>query len=141
MLIGDLADPVRTLTGGSGVWVRPLTTLAGAAKMMTESGIGLLLVEDGSDQVLGVISERDIVAAVADGGDIREERVRDWMTEDVLSVTADTTVRAACAALLEADVRHLVVTDDSQPAGVVSVRELLAVAMASDTATRESLLG
>ncbi len=141
MLIGDLDVPVGTLTVGGGVLVRPLTTLAGAAKVMTESLIGLLLVGDFADDVQGVISERDIVRAVASDADVTEERVRDWMTDDLLTVAATTSVRDAAYALLQAEVRHLVVTDGDRPAGVISERDVLAAAMASDEEAKGSLLG
>lgn len=141
MLIGDLNVPLRTLTSGGGLWIRPLAVLTQAAGMMTESGIGLLLVEDGQQRVIGVISERDLTRAVASGVDLTDDRVRDWMTDDVLTIDAETSVRNAAYAMLEADVRHVVVVEDDQPAAVVSIRDVLAAAMASDASERRSLLG
>lgn len=142
MLIGDLNVPLRTLTTGEGLWIRQLAVLTQAAGMMTESGIGLLLVEDGEQRVIGVISERDLSRAVAAGVDLTDDRVRDWMTDDVLSMSGEASVRDAAYAMLEADVRHIVVTnDDNWPTGVVSIRDVLAASMATDASEHRSLLG
>lgn len=143
MLIADLNVPLRTLTTGPGLWIRPLAVLTQAAGMMAESGIGLLLVEDGQQRVIGVISERDLTRAIATGVDLTDDRVRDWMTEDVLTMSGEASVRDAAHAMLEADVRHLVVADegDDWPAGVVSIREVLAAALATDASEHRSLLG
>lgn len=142
MLIGDLNVPIRTLTTGKAVGIAPTATLVQAAHAMDELTIGLLVVEHPTEGTpIGVISERDICRAVAEDRDLHDERVSGWMTDDLLRVEAETTARQAAYALLEADVRHLLVDEGTWPAGIVSSRDVLAAAMASDAAERRSLLG
>lgn len=115
---------VGSLLGGPIATIRPTATLREAAEAMTADELGLLVVCDPGG-MRGVLSERDVVRASAAAADLDVERVRDHASPDVITLPERAGVAAAAGAMLEADVRHLVVTRDGRPVGVVSVRDLL----------------
>lgn len=115
---------VGSLLAGPIATVHPTATLREAAEAMTADDLGLLVVCDPGG-MRAVLSERDVVRASAAGADLDVERVRDHASPDVVTVPESAGVAAAARAMLEADVRHLVVTRDRRPVGVLSVRDLL----------------
>lgn len=105
----------------------PDTTLRDLAVLLSSNDIGAVLVRGTGGEVAGVISERDVVRALADDADPDVERVSDHMTYEVSSVPADTAIDSLVSAMLDAGVRHLPVDDrDGKVLGVVSIREVLA---------------
>jgi len=95
--------------------------------------VELLLAEDketavvlhGSEHV-GVVTERDILAALAEGPDPTEAAVGDVMSEHVPTVSPETTISSAADQLSTQQGRWLVVTNGSEPTGVVTQEDLLA---------------
>lgn len=104
--------------------VSPSATLEDAATLLTADELGLLVVV-GPNGIRGVISERDLVAAIADGADLAIERVADHASSDVLSVPESATLDETARLMRDAGVRHLVVTRRDEPVGVVSIRDVL----------------
>jgi len=101
-------------------------TLEDAAEALAADQIGVVLVlRDGA--LAGLLSERDVVAHVAVGADTSHVTVGEAMAADLVTVPPDATVAAAATAMLEADVRHLPVLDGKLIAGVLSMRDLVAV--------------
>jgi len=80
--------------------VAPEDTLGEAAAKMTERGVGAVVVSD-FGRMIGILSERDIMRAVADRIHSSEARVREWMTADPITATADTSVEDAGRTMLE----------------------------------------
>lgn len=119
-------DLVSTIVATPVATIRPTATLRDAALALAENGVGLLVVVDARG-VLGVLSERDVVSAIADGTDLDEERVRDRTSLDLVHVAHDDTVLRAAEVMSAAEVRHLAVTDGPEVIGVVSMRDVLAV--------------
>lgn len=115
---------LRSLVGGSAEVIGREATLEGAAAALIRLGIGSLAVVDGRSLV-GIITERDIVEAVADGAEPSEESVGEWMTESPDTVGPDVDVEEAAAWLLETGYRHLPVMENDELLGVVSIRDLL----------------
>lgn len=120
------SDPVRGLIGDPVATIRPTATLKEAAEQLAADDIGLLVVVDPGD-VRGVISERDIVLAVAEGLDLDEERVRNSASTDVLRVEESVTISEAAAAMTDAGIRHLAVARDGTIQGIVSIRDVVSV--------------
>jgi signal-transduction protein with cAMP-binding, CBS, and nucleotidyltransferase domain len=118
-------DPVGSLVVGPVAMISPTATLREAAQTLASDQLGLLVVVTGAGP-RAVLSERDIVAAIAAGDDVDDERVRDHATVDLLSVDETTTIAASLTAMLEAEVRHLLVTRGGVIFGVVSLRDLAA---------------
>jgi CBS domain-containing protein len=127
------AATVGSLLKGPIATVRPTATLREAAETLTADDVGLLVVSDAGG-LRGVLSERDIVRAAAGGYDLDLERVRDHASADVVSVQESSLVEEATRVMLDADIRHLVVSRGAHPVGVLSVRDLLPVLLGPDAA-------
>ncbi len=123
-------DPVGELLSPAVATIRPTATLREAVEAMAADRLGLLVVTNGSG-MLGVISERDVIAALADGADLDIERVNDRASDQVVSVEVDLSIAEAARQMADAEIRHLAVMRDGEVAGVVSVRDLL-VALAAE---------
>lgn len=105
-------------------------TLERAARDFAREYLGLLIVVE-QERVVGVLSERDIVRSLGEGDDPTQTHVFDVMTEDVVTVDIDTGVADAVQRMLDDEIRHLVVTEDGAPYGIVSARDLLRAQLAT----------
>ena len=103
--------------------VEPSDTLGEAAQKMTERGVGSVVVSD-YGRMIGILTERDLLRAVAGRIHSSEARVREWMTSDPVTVTEQTPVEEAGRIMLEHGFRHLPVVDGERPVGIVSIRDL-----------------
>jgi CBS domain-containing protein len=117
--IGELVSP-------SVATILPTATLRTAAEAMAADGLGLLVVAEATGPV-GVLSERDVVNAIAEDLDLAEERVRDHCSDEIVAVDAEASIDDAARAMADAQIRHLAVTRDGQVVGVVSVRDVLRI--------------
>ena len=128
MLGVTLSDPIRSLVGVVVATIEPTATLRAAADVLTDEAIGLLVVKDPRG-TLGVVSERDIVRALSEGADPDDDRVEDHMTDDLATLDADRPIADAADAMMAAQIRHLVVTDDGELVGLVSIRDVVSVVL------------
>jgi CBS domain-containing protein len=103
--------------------VAPEDTLGEAAAKMTERGVGAVVVSD-FGRMIGILSERDIMRAVADRIHSSEARVREWMTADPITATPDTSIEEAGRTMLEHGFRHLPVVEGDRAIGIVSIRDI-----------------
>jgi len=99
-------------------------TLGDAAEALVQDGVGSLGVI--SDRTLvGIITERDLVRALAAGVDPEAEIVADWMAEAPDIFSPDIDVEEAARWLLEVGYRHMPVMSEGELLGIVSIRDLL----------------
>jgi CBS domain-containing protein len=103
--------------------VHPEERLDVAATRMQDSQVRSLVVIDGN-QIRGILTEHDLARAVAEGADAAIATVAEYMTRDPMTVTLDTDVREAAAAMAEFDFRHLPVVQAGAVVGMVSLRDL-----------------
>jgi CBS domain-containing protein len=115
---------LHSLVGGAAEIIGPEATLASAAAGMIDESVDCLAVVDGRNLV-GILTERDLVIAICDGVDPEDEVVRDWMSEAPDTFAPDVMVREAAAWLLETGYRHLPVMAEGELLGIVSIRDLL----------------
>lgn len=98
-----------------------------AAERLTSRNIGAMPVCGPEKQLIGIISERDIVRAFAkDGVKLSHRRVRDLMTTAVMTCTPSSTLAEAEKIMHRARVRHLPVVDGAALVGMLSIRDVLA---------------
>jgi CBS domain-containing protein len=102
-------------------------TLCGAATLMRDHEIGALVVVDEDDQLVGIVTERDLLRAAADGRGPRETRVGRYMSRVPATIEPDTECAAAARLMAQLGVRHLPVTHDHRPVGMLAARDLLLV--------------
>ena len=100
------------------------TTLRGAAAQLDEAGVSCIVIGTTTD-VQGVVSERDIVRAVASGVDLDDTTVAGNTTRALKWATLESTVADVAEEMMENYVRHVLVGDDGVLVGIVSMRDLL----------------
>lgn len=115
---------VEDLAARAVVSVVPDRSVRQAARAMTDRGVGSAVVLTG-DTLAGILTERDVLKAVADGADLDATPAKEIMTADVVTVGPDWEVYEAAAEMADKHIRHLVVAEDDRVAGVLSVRDLL----------------
>lgn len=101
----------------------PTDSLVSAADTMWAKQTGSLLVMEG-DELLGIVTERDVMKAVARGHDLSSTPISAVMTTNVLTVTPDTSLHEAARHMADRWIRHLPVIVDGKVAGMVSQRDL-----------------
>jgi CBS domain-containing protein len=101
-------------------------TLHEAARKMWKQQTGSLLVVDGDDLV-GIITERDVLKAVATGTSLSETRISEVMSKDVITVAPGASLREAAKIMADKWIRHLPVVDNGKLVGVLSQRDLAGV--------------
>jgi CBS domain-containing protein len=104
---------------------RPDDDLAAAARKMWDQQTGSLLVLDG-EELLGIITERDVLRAVATGTALSTP-VSEVMSKDLITVEPGTSLREAARIMTEKWIRHLPVLESGRLVGVVSQRDLAGV--------------
>jgi CBS domain-containing protein len=119
-------DPVGRLVSPAVATIHPTATLSAAVEALAADRLGLLVVADAAG-VIGVLSERDIIAALAEMADLDDARVRDHCSDDIVAVDEQASVETAARAMADAEIRHLAVTRDGAVIGVVSVRDVLRI--------------
>jgi CBS domain-containing protein len=95
-----------------------------AAQGMAKGKLGSALIVQGS-WLAGIITERDMLRAVASGEDLNGVKVKEWMTKDPITASPDTGTDEAAVTMFTNGFRHLPVTDGSEILGVVSLRDVL----------------
>ena len=103
--------------------VEPSDTIGEAAEKMIDHGVGAVVVSD-FGSIIGILTERDILRAVAHRTHSAEARVRQWMTPDVVTVPPSMEGDEAAKMMLERNFRHLPVVDEGRSVGIVSLRDL-----------------
>jgi CBS domain-containing protein len=117
---------VADIMTSASVTESPSDSLRSAADTMWRQQTGSLLVMDGADLV-GIITERDIMKAVAQGRSVEDTAVSEVMTRDVLTISPDTSSHEAARHMAVRWIRHLPVLDGGTVVGVVSQRDLVGI--------------
>jgi CBS domain-containing protein len=99
-------------------------SIAAAARKMTDRKVGSAVVM--TDQGPGIITERDILRAVASGADLETAPVEDYMTHNAITAFEDWDLHEAAEQMTSGGFRHLIVLSlGGQVEGVLSIRDLL----------------
>jgi CBS domain-containing protein len=109
------------------VQLGPDHTLRQAAQLMSRRKVGSAIVVDPDGAGVGIITERDILNAVGNGLDPDVEKAASHITWDVVYAGPNWTLEEAAAAMVRGGFRHLVVLEDDEVLGIISVRDILRV--------------
>ena len=109
----------------------PETTIAEAASLMSQRGVGSALVCRG-DRLLGIFTERDILRAVSHDASAMGDSLEHWMTRKPLTVAPDTDLDEALRIMVEGHFRHLPVQEEGQLVGMLSMRDISRVSLEQD---------
>src|SRR4051794_24588308 len=104
-------------------------TNADAAACMRDRKDGSVVAVDGDERAIGILTERDMIRIAAAGSDASTTKVSEWMTADPDTIGPDVEARAAFTKLAEHGYRHIPVVDDQRLVGIVSMRDLMRIAM------------
>ncbi len=116
---------LRGKTGGV-VGIEPDARIDAACRLLAERRVGAALVLDGDGALLGVLSERDVVGALArNGAAALDMTARDLMRGAVHTVALETSVTDAMETMTASRVRHLPVLDHGRLVGVVSIGDVV----------------
>jgi len=114
---------VEELMTSSIISVSPNQSIEEAARLMQDYNIGAIPVVE-NNQVVGMVTDRDItIRSTADGGD-EEQPVSEIMTNEVISVTPETQVEEAARIMAEKQIRRLPVVENNQIIGMISLGDI-----------------
>ncbi|QPC41283.1 CBS domain-containing protein [Kaustia mangrovi] len=118
----------------------PETTLLDIANSLTSRRIGAIVIAEPEGQVVGIISERDIVRAVAEHGpSTLGEAVSEFMTSPVLACGEDDSVAELMGVMTEHRIRHLPVLADGRLVGIVSIGDVVKARIAEAELEAEAM--
>ena len=115
---------LRDLMRTDYISVEPQDTLGEVAQRMVDARTGSAIVKD-FGRMIGILTERDMLKAMAGRVHTSEARVREWMTADPITATPDTPTDEAAQTMLENGFRHLPVIEEGAVVGVVSLRRVV----------------
>jgi len=122
-----LIQRILSAKGGDVRTIPPATTIAAAVATMAEHRIGALVVsDDGGETVGGILSERDVVLALAsDGAKVLKRTAADLMTIEVFTCGPDATAEELMKLMTEQRIRHIPIVVDGKLAGIVSIGDVV----------------
>ncbi len=118
---------VRDVMSESVLTVGPTHTVRQVAQAMRARHVGAAVVHDPESEGPGILTERDVLEAVAGGQDLDVELAADHLTPDAVVGMPDWDLDKAAAAMVSGGFRHLVICDGSDVVGVISVRDIVRV--------------
>ena len=107
--------------------VGPTHTVRQVAQAMSARKVGAAVVLDPEADGPGILTERDVLEAVAAGEDPDTELAAEHLTRDAVVADPEWPLVKAAQAMLTGGFRHLVVTEANEVVGVLSVRDLVRV--------------
>lgn len=115
---------VRNLMKAPVVTIEPKRSVREAAQLMQDNVIGSVVVHEGG-RAMGIMTERDVLRAVAEGRDVEQTSVDDLMTKNLVTGGPNWDVVVAASVMTAHRIRHLVVQEQDRVLGVLSLRDVL----------------
>jgi CBS domain-containing protein len=105
--------------------VGPGHTLRDAAKAMAQRKVGAAVVNDPEQPGPGIITERDILESIGAGQNPDDELVGDHLSANLTFASPDWSLERAAEAMVKGGFRHLVVVEDGETVGILSIRDIV----------------
>ncbi len=105
--------------------VGPGHTLRAVSRLMSQRAVGAAVVMDPEGNGPGIITERDVLNAIGAGQDPDVELVADHLTRDVVFAAPEWSLEEAAAAMVHGGFRHLIVLEQGETVGILSVRDVV----------------
>lgn len=115
---------ISEVIGPTYIEVAPEDTLGEVAEKMRAENVGAVVVKD-FGKLIGILTERDMLRAMAARVHTSEARVRQWMTENPITAPPEMTTEEAAQVMLSHGFRHLPVVEGSSVLGIVSLRRVV----------------
>lgn len=126
--------------GGTAVSIGPDAGIDEALDALASKNVGALVVSSDGREVEGIVSERDIVRALRTmGPDLLKKKVRDIMTEDVVTCVAEDRAAGIMAVMISKHLRHIPVVKDGNLVSMVSIRDLLHLRLEEVTSEADAM--
>lgn len=107
------------------IWVGTDATICEVAKLMNDNHIGSIPVCDNNQNVVGIITDRDIILrSIACDKDVKQTKVTDIMTTDVVRTSKDTDVSWAANIMAQNQIRRIPVVENEKLVGIISLGDL-----------------
>jgi CBS domain-containing protein len=121
-----IVKTIMDVKGRDVVTLEPGATLEAAAKLLALKRIGALVVLGPESRVVGIISERDIVNAIAARGAVAmQEQVGQVMTRKVATCTLEDSLHSIMERMTAGKFRHVPVVEQGRLAGIVSIGDVV----------------
>ena len=114
--------------------------LLDVARVLTENGIGSIVVVDLHDKLIGIVSERDIVRTIATNGiEVLQNPVSECMTENVIVCSEAETIDHVMSSMTQRRFRHMPVIENQQLVGIISIGDVVKTKIASAEMEAEAM--
>jgi CBS domain-containing protein len=121
-----IVKSILSAKGSDVATIAPTATLAEATKILADRKIGALLVTGAGGRLTGIVSERDIVRALAEfGGGALQLPLTEVMTRKVVTCAPGDTVSVLMERMTAGKFRHLPVMDDGDLVGIISIGDVV----------------
>ena len=121
-----IVSAILALKGREVITIAASRLISEAVTVLGAHRIGAIVVTEGRDRIVGIISERDIVKAIArSGAGILAETVATIMTRDVVTCTESETIDRVMARMTRGRFRHLPVAKGGRLAGIISIGDVV----------------
>ena len=126
MKVSDILDA----KGNAVTTIRPEAKISTVVRRLKLEGIGAMVVSEesveDSAQVMGIISERDIVRGLAEeGAELLDKQVADLMTSPVKTCSLEANIKDVMAVMTRSRVRHIPVVENARLVGIVSIGDVV----------------
>jgi CBS domain-containing protein len=129
--------PVSALAADNTIRIAAEASLLEVARALVDADVGIVVLGDDNQPVRGVVSERDVVRALAAGRDMATTPGRDVANTELVWCDTAATVAQVAEEMMERYVRHVLVEADGRLVGVVSARDLLGAYASADLSIEE----
>ncbi|WGI20422.1 CBS domain-containing protein [Amylibacter sp. IMCC11727] len=134
ILAGKTSGPITT--------IKPDSTVSDAANLLSSKRIGALVVSNTGADVVGILSERDIVRELGKRGvACMSDQVSDLMTAKIITTTGSETAESVLSIMTENRFRHMPVMDGSTMVGIVSIGDIVSARLSEINTEKEALQG
>jgi CBS domain-containing protein len=112
--------------GGNVTTIEPTATLAAAATLLAKHRIGAIIVLGAEGRLVGILSERDIVRTIVDGGcDVLDQPVSQAMTRNVATCGPDEPIHSIMERMTQGKFRHMPVLESGRLTGIISIGDVV----------------
>ena len=116
---------VKNLIKRNVIIIKPTCTIKEAAQIMVREGVGILPIVDNDNKPIAVVSERDLIKAIAYGLSI-DTNVIEIATKNVITINENESISKAAKLMKNYKIRHLVVVNnEGKVVGVISIRDVI----------------
>ena len=130
---------VREAMNPVGVTIGTGHTMREAARRMIDGETGAAVVLDADLPAPGIVTERDVLRCVGDGGDVDHELVGGHLTANVVYAAPDWPIERAAEQMTNGGFRHVIVLDGSEIVGILSMRDIVGRWVRDEVAARRSV--